>query len=59
MFESIISFFENISPVKGALYATLFTWGLTAAGAAFVFLFKTMNRAVLDGMLGWRGNGSS
>ena len=55
MFESIISFFENISPVKGALYATLFTWGLTAAGAAFVFLFKTMNRAVLDGMLGFTG----
>ena len=39
----------------GALYATLFTWGLTALGASFVFLFKAMNRAVLDGMLGFTG----
>ena len=29
--------------------------GLTAAGAALVFLFKGMNRAVLDGMLGFTG----
>ena len=55
MFESIVSYFEGISPIRGALYATLFTWGLTALGASFVFLFKTMNRAVLDGMLGFTG----
>src|SRR6056300_1223512 len=55
MFESIISYFESIDPVKGALYATLFTWGLTALGASFVFVLKTMNRAVLDGMLGFTG----
>ena len=53
--EQIITYLENINPVKAALYATLFTWGLTAAGAALVFLFKTMNRAVLDGMLGFTG----
>lgn len=55
MFESILKFFETTPPVLGALYATLFTWGLTALGASFVFFFKTMNRAVLDGMLGFTG----
>lgn len=53
--DSIISFFESINPILGAFYATIFTWGLTAFGASFVFLFKTMNRAVLDGMLGFTG----
>ena len=53
--DYIISFFESINPVLGALYATVFTWGLTAFGASFVFFFKTMNRAVLDGMLGFTG----
>ncbi|MBL6611830.1 MAG: ZIP family metal transporter [Flavobacteriaceae bacterium] len=53
--EAIFSYFEQLSPVRAAFYATLFTWGVTAAGAALVFLFKTMNRAVLDGMLGFTG----
>lgn len=55
MFETIIQFFESIDPVLAALYATLFTWFLTAFGASFVFLFKNMNRVVLDGMLGFTG----
>ncbi|HBS52634.1 MAG TPA: ZIP family metal transporter [Flavobacterium sp.] len=55
MFEDIIHFFESIDPVLAALYATLFTWFLTALGASFVFFFKTMNRVVLDGMLGFTG----
>lgn len=55
MFESIVSYFESIPPVLAALYATLFTWFLTAFGASFVFFFKNMNRAVLDGMLGFTG----
>jgi len=38
-----------------ALYATLFTWFLTAFGASFVFFFKNMNRVFLDGMLGFTG----
>tara|TARA_R110000796_G_scaffold37722_4_gene95156 strand:+ start:21748 stop:22569 length:822 start_codon:yes stop_codon:yes gene_type:complete len=53
--EEIISYFESIDPILAAFYATLFTWGLTALGAALVFFFKTMNRAVLDGMLGFTG----
>ncbi len=55
MFESIITYFESINPVLAALYATLFTWFLTALGASFVFFFKNMNRVVLDGMLGFTG----
>lgn len=53
--EPIFEFFRNTNPILGALYATLFTWGLTAIGAAFVFFFKKMNRAVFDGMLGFTG----
>ena len=55
MIETIIEYFESINPVLAALYATLFTWFLTALGASFVFFFKTMNRVVLDGMLGFTG----
>ena len=53
--DQIISYFESIDPILAAFYATLFTWGLTAAGAALVFLFKGMNRALFDGMLGFTG----
>jgi ZIP family zinc transporter len=53
--EQIITYFESIDPVLAALYATLFTWGLTALGASLVFLFKGMNRALFDGMLGFTG----
>lgn len=56
MLDKVIVFFENIdSPVTQAVIATIFTWGLTALGASFVFLFKTVNRAVFDGMLGFTG----
>ena len=55
MFDSIIHFFESIDPILAAFLATTFTWGLTAFGASFVFFFKTMNRVVLDGMLGFTG----
>jgi ZIP family zinc transporter len=55
MFETIIEYFESINPILAAFYATMFTWFLTALGASFVFFFKTMNRIVLDGMLGFTG----
>ncbi|MRI00889.1 ZIP family metal transporter [Kriegella sp. EG-1] len=53
--QEIIQYFESINPILAAFYATLFTWGLTASGAALVFLFKSPNRAVMDGMLGFTG----
>lgn len=55
MVGQIITYLESVPPVQGALYATLFTWLLTATGASFVFFFKKMNRTVLDGMLGFTG----
>ena len=53
--NTIIDFFESINPITGALYATLFTWFLTALGASLVFFVKVMNRALLDGLLGFTG----
>lgn len=48
-----MSWFLNLSPVMQALMATLFTWFVTALGAATVFVFKTINKKVLNGMLGF------
>jgi ZIP family zinc transporter len=53
--QEIIEYFESIDPILAAFYATLFTWGLTAAGAALVFLFKNPKRSIMDGMLGFTG----
>ncbi len=53
-FNQLVEFSKEY-PIQGALYASLFTWGLTALGASLVFFFKKMNRAVLDGMLGFTG----
>lgn len=55
MFETIIGYLESIPPIRAAFYATLFTWLVTAAGASFVFFFKSMNKNVMDGMLGFTG----
>ncbi len=49
----MVNWFTGLSPVLQALIATLFTWFVTALGAALVFFFKTINRKVLDGMLGF------
>ena len=43
------------NPIMQALYAGLFTWGLTALGAALVFLFTSSNRKILDAALGFTG----
>jgi ZIP family zinc transporter len=55
MYNDLIKYLEGIDPILAAFYATMFTWLVTAAGASLVFFFKTMNRAVLDGMLGFTG----
>ncbi|MNM45261.1 Zinc transporter ZupT [compost metagenome] len=44
---------ENYNPILLALIATLFTWGITALGAAVVFFFKDINKKVLNAMLGF------
>lgn len=43
----------NLNPILQALLATLFTWGLTALGAAGVFTQRQMSRKVLVAMLGF------
>ena len=53
--NEIIEYFSQLDPIQGALYATLFTWGITGLGASSVFLFKSMSRMTLDGMLGFTG----
>ena len=49
----IFAWFANLHPIWQALLGTCFTWFLTALGAAAVFVFRTVNRKVLDGMLGF------
>ena len=49
----MIAWFTGLTPVLQALIATLFTWSVTALGAAFVFFFKSIKRKALDGMLGF------
>jgi ZIP family zinc transporter len=49
----MLQWLESLTPVAQTLAATLFTWGVTALGAAMVFFFKNINRKVLDGMLGF------
>lgn len=43
----------NYNPVLLALVATLFTWFVTAAGASMVFFFKSINKRILNSMLGF------
>ncbi len=50
-----MSFFLKLDPVWQAFLATLFTWGMTALGAALVFLTKRANQKFLDSMLGFAG----
>ena len=55
MFDQLIAFFESVDPVWAALFAGLFTWALTAIGAALVFVFRNPSKKLLDGMLGFTG----
>ena len=46
-------YFQELQPVTQAFLATCFTWGMTALGAAIVFLTRGVSRRVLDWMLGF------
>lgn len=48
-----LDYLQTMSPVYQALLATLFTWGVTALGAATIFTTKEVSRKVLDMMLGF------
>lgn len=55
MLQEIINYFSQISPVKAALLAGIFTWFINALGASVVFLFRKINQMAMDGMLGFTG----
>lgn len=48
-----MDWFKGLAPEVQAVLATLFTWGVTALGAAVVFFFKSVNKKVLDIMMGF------
>jgi len=48
-----MSTFLSLTPIVQALLATLFTYGMTALGAAGVFFTRQVDRRVLDAMLGF------
>lgn len=48
----MIQWFNNLGYPVQALLATLFTWFITLLGASVVFLFKKINKNVMDAMLG-------
>lgn len=49
----MINFFIKLNPILQAFIATLFTWFITLLGAAIVYLFKKVNKNIMDGMLGF------
>lgn len=49
----MIEFLQQFNPVVQALFATLFTWFVTAAGAALVFGTKRVNPKLMDSMMGF------
>ncbi|PXW93116.1 ZIP family zinc transporter [Streptohalobacillus salinus] len=51
----MIDFLSQLHPVMQALIGTMFTWGMTALGAALVFTSKGVNQKFLDAMLGFAG----
>lgn len=48
-----MEWFMDLNPVAQGLMATLFTWGVTALGASLVFFFKSVDRRILNTMLGF------
>lgn len=51
----MLAYFSTLNPVMQALIASLFTYGMTALGAAVVFAKRDMGQRFLDGMLGFAG----
>jgi zinc transporter ZupT len=49
------AWFSQLHPVAQALLAGVFTWAVAAGGAALVFFARSINRKLLDSMLGFSG----
>jgi len=48
-----VEWFASLDHVTQALAATLLTWLMTAAGASLVFLFRDINKRLLDALMGF------
>lgn len=53
--DELYSYFAGLHHVAQALIGTLFTWGMTAVGAAVVLWTRTVRQRFLDAMLGFAG----
>ena len=51
----IVETLSELHPVTQALLAGIFTWAVTALGAALVFFARAVNQKLLDAMLGMSG----
>lgn len=52
-FADLKDTFFGLNPIVQSLYGGLFTYGLTALGAALVFFTKSISHKVLDAMMGF------
>ena len=50
---AVLEWMQGMSPMTQALVGTLFTWFMTALGAATIFLSRRPSRKLQDGMLGF------
>ncbi|MBM7648246.1 ZIP family zinc transporter [Bacillus ectoiniformans] len=48
-----MDWFSGLNPAVQALSGGMLTWGLTALGASVVFFFRTINKTVMNMMLGF------
>lgn len=51
--DNVTNFLQDLSPIVQTLIGTGFTWGMTALGAATIFLRHGVSRKLLDWMLGF------
>jgi zinc transporter, ZIP family len=53
MLDALTTWFVAQPPILQSLLAGCFTWGVTALGASVVFVTRTVNRRLLDAMMGF------
>lgn len=55
MVSIMFEFFTELSPVWQAFISAIFTWSITALGAAVVFFFKDVKKSIMNLLLGFSG----
>ncbi len=53
--ETLVHFFEGLSPLMQGFTGSLFTWFITALGASMVFFIKDIKKGYMDTLLGFTG----